>query len=39
MLLRAPSGNICIIAMRTGSIGWGPRAIGVGGAQPGAERL
>jgi hypothetical protein len=39
MLLRAPSGNVCAIEMWMGSAGWGPYAAGVGGAQPGAERL
>ncbi len=39
MLLGAPSGNVWFIGMKLGSAGWGPRAVGVGGAQPGAERL
>jgi hypothetical protein len=35
----APSGDDCIVAIRKRATAWGPRAAGVGGAQPGAERL
>jgi hypothetical protein len=39
MLLRAPSGTVHYTTMIPGSCVRGPHAIGVGGAQPGAERL
>jgi hypothetical protein len=39
MMQGAPSGNAPTIATRKRATVWGPHAEGVGGAEPGAERL
>lgn len=38
MMLRAPSGNGASMMNVSARAVWGPRAEGVGGAEPGAER-